>query len=150
MVSNACFARNVLFPANIFLVTIIRDALARDGTRTSFSLQMSYCTCGGRDSNIFLVKRVYTALAGDGRFAPGSFDSLSAVELSNAIAAALNIRLPGTLIYDYPSVESIVSHIASELGADASPAVPTLSAVREGVASLEGSTFQVSAGALGA
>lgn len=88
---------------------------------------------------------VCIGLAGDGRFAPGSFDSLSAVELSNAIAATLNIRLPGTLIYDYPSVDTMVSHIAAQLGADASPAVPALSTLREGLTPLEGSTFQVRA-----
>jgi hypothetical protein len=56
------------------------------------------------------------ANAGDGRFAAGSFDSLSAVELSNAISAALNVTLPGTLIYDYPSVGAMVDHIGTLLG----------------------------------
>jgi hypothetical protein len=47
----------------------------------------------------------------EGQFGAGSFDSLSAVELSNGIAAALNLQLPGTLVFDYPSVKAIAAHV---------------------------------------
>ena len=47
----------------------------------------------------------------EGTFTAGSYDSLSAVELSNEIATALNIQLPGTLVFDYPSVASISKHL---------------------------------------
>ncbi len=41
----------------------------------------------------------------------GSFDSLSAVELSNGIATALGLQLPGTLVFDYPSVRTMAVHV---------------------------------------
>lgn len=47
------------------------------------------------------------------QFLPGTFDSLSAVELSNAIAIAIGIQLPGTLVFDYPSVRGIADHVNS-------------------------------------
>lgn len=51
------------------------------------------------------------ATGADGQFASGSFDSLSAVELSNGIAAAFNVHLPGTLVFDYPSVKAMAAHV---------------------------------------
>ena len=55
------------------------------------------------------------ALPADGVFAAGAFDSLSAVELSNAVSTAIGRDLPGTLVYDYPSVASMSAHVASLL-----------------------------------
>jgi hypothetical protein len=59
----------------------------------------------------------------DGQFAAGSFDSLSAVELSNGVAMALNLQLPGTLVFDYPSVSAMAAHMHS-LMAPAGALVP--------------------------
>ena len=44
-----------------------------------------------------------------------SFDSLSAVELSNSISSSLGLKLPGTLIFDYPSLGLIAQHVHSQL-----------------------------------
>lgn len=44
-------------------------------------------------------------------FPAGGFDSLSAVELSSSVGTSLNIQLPGTLVYDYPSVSSMAAHV---------------------------------------
>mmetsp|Transcript_8226 Transcript_8226/g.21814 ORF Transcript_8226/g.21814 Transcript_8226/m.21814 type:complete len:229 (-) Transcript_8226:35-721(-) len=38
-------------------------------------------------------------------------DSLGAVELKNAIDTAVGIELPGTLVFDYPSVTAMVDYI---------------------------------------
>ena len=56
----------------------------------------------------------------DGHFAAGSFASLSAVEVSNAVAGATNIRLPGTLVFDYPSVRALATHVHSLLVSETS------------------------------
>jgi len=45
------------------------------------------------------------------QFLAGAFDSLSAVELSNIVATTLGIKLPGTLVFDYPSVVAIAKHV---------------------------------------
>ena len=56
-------------------------------------------------------------LSSDGRFASSHFDSLAAVELSNSIGKAVGLELPGTLVFDYPSVAEVAKHLGSRLAA---------------------------------
>ncbi len=51
----------------------------------------------------------------DGQFPAGGFDSLSAVELSNMLSQSLAIDLPGTLVFDYPSVNAIAGLVVSKM-----------------------------------
>lgn len=72
------------------------------------------------------------AIESDRPFSEQGLDSLMATELAATLSARLGVRLPGTLVYNYPTLDVLVAHLQARLVAETppltlSPAVDPLS-----------------------
>ncbi|TQM31107.1 type I polyketide synthase [Nocardia bhagyanarayanae] len=54
------------------------------------------------------------AIAADRAFSELGFDSITAVEFRNALKSVTGLRLPATLVFDYPSPEALAEYLAEE------------------------------------
>ncbi|RSM86750.1 hypothetical protein DMA10_36430 [Streptomyces sp. WAC 01420] len=76
------------------------------------------------------------AVAADRGFLELGFDSLTALELRNRLTAVTGLRLPATLIFDYPSAHALADYVVAELP-DTEAAGVTASPVRTELERLE-------------
>ncbi|MFD8938973.1 type I polyketide synthase [Streptomyces sp. NPDC059578] len=133
----------------------VREVLAAPGGPRSTAdgaeppaLRLAALPLAERDRALMdLVRREVAAVLGhpgpeavgpDQAFKDIGFDSLTAVELRNRLAAATGLRLSVTLAFDYPTATALTGHLSTELpGAlatetpDAPPQTPTAVAVPE-------------------
>ncbi|MDT3440002.1 SDR family NAD(P)-dependent oxidoreductase [Pseudofrankia sp. BMG5.37] len=71
----------------------------------------------------------------DRQFTDLGIDSLSAVELRNALAAVSGLRLPATVVFDHPTPAALAEHVRAGLGPEPGQARPV--SVLDGLDALE-------------
>ncbi|WP_456302512.1 SDR family NAD(P)-dependent oxidoreductase [Streptomyces niveus] len=105
--------------------TFRREALA-EGADVSFTDRMA--ALGEQDRADALLRTVRTHVAAvlghaspdavdpERAFKDSGFDSLAAIELRNSLAAETALRLPATLVFDYPSASVLARFLGTKVG----------------------------------
>ncbi|MFD5898820.1 SDR family NAD(P)-dependent oxidoreductase [Streptomyces sp. NPDC060366] len=105
--------------------TVRREALA-EGADVPFTDRMA--ALGEQERADALLRTVRTHVAAvlghaspdavdpERAFKDSGFDSLAAIELRNSLAAETALRLPATLVFDYPSAAALAAFLGTKIG----------------------------------
>ncbi|MBI0300788.1 SDR family NAD(P)-dependent oxidoreductase, partial [Streptomyces sp. PRKS01-29] len=121
---------------------LVKSPARRAGATAATTLQQRVADLGDAERYDLILATVRTHIArvlghstadavdGDRALKDLGFDSLTAVELRNQLGAATGLRLPTTLVFDYPTPSAIARYLDGRLGAgersggaDVAPAV---------------------------
>ncbi|WP_373305815.1 SDR family NAD(P)-dependent oxidoreductase, partial [Streptomyces flavofungini] len=105
--------------------TVRRTADAGSGAKSTWAQSLAVMTAAEREKALLELVLSHVAvvlghssagaIAPDRAFKELGFDSLSAVELRNNLNAVTELRLPATLIYDYPTPAALAAFLDTEL-----------------------------------
>ncbi|MFJ5262529.1 SDR family NAD(P)-dependent oxidoreductase [Streptomyces sp. NPDC088387] len=117
-----------------------RTAASRAASQ-SFADRLAALSTADREAALVeLVRTHAAAVLGHGNdmaldqrrsFRELGFDSLTAVELRNRLGNAVDLRLPATLVFDYPDAGALVGYLRTELLGAEAESVAEVTAVRE-------------------
>ncbi|WP_232320839.1 acyl carrier protein, partial [Micromonospora rifamycinica] len=62
------------------------------------------------------------------------FDSLTSVELRNRLREATGLKLPATLVFDYPNAQALARHLRGEIAVEEASPVDSVLAGLDGLA----------------
>ncbi|MER6926667.1 beta-ketoacyl reductase, partial [Streptomyces spiralis] len=111
--------RNALRTRLAGLANAERIALVLELVRTKVAAVLGHASADAIE-----VRRAFDELG---------FDSLTAVELRNQLDTATGLRLPATLVFDYPTARDVAVHILEQLdGGDEQQAAPAGTVARAG------------------
>ncbi|MFH8447551.1 type I polyketide synthase, partial [Streptomyces sp. NPDC018026] len=115
--------------------TRVRQAVGTPSDGTTLAQRLAPLTGDERRRELLSVVRAGVAgvlghtsidsVEPDRAFKDLGFDSLSAVELRNRLNEVTGLRLPATLVFDYPSAQAVVEYVDTALGgAEQAPSAP--------------------------
>ncbi|MFI1292702.1 SDR family NAD(P)-dependent oxidoreductase, partial [Streptomyces sp. NPDC020792] len=129
-----------------------RRAAARGAVPSADTLTRQLAGLGTQEQEEVLLKLVRgqaaavlghrdgSAIGAERQFQELGFDSLTAVEFRNRLNAATGLRLPATLLFDYPTTADVVRHLRGRLVTDgqagAGSVLSALDALEKAIAGL--------------
>uniref|UniRef100_UPI003A873CFD type I polyketide synthase n=1 Tax=Streptomyces sp. 4F14 TaxID=3394380 RepID=UPI003A873CFD len=112
-------------------------AVVRDGEAAGAALRQRLAGLSAADAHAVLAQVVTTHTAtvlghatpesvqATSAFQELGFDSMTAVDLRNRLNTVTGLRLPATLVFDYPTPAAVADHLRSELRPDIPAAEPS-------------------------